>query len=275
MGCVRSDCSYKTTSGISRSKNMDQFSQFIVTNWVLVLALVIILALLVRSYIGPGAAKTLGVMEAVKLINHKDAVVVDVRTDKEFAGGHILNAIHIPLGVFESKIQELDAYKDRPVIMSCQSGNRSSRALGLLKKRGFNEVYNLGGGVMAWQNANLPLTKKPTPKPQASEVKKKITEAETLEPGKTAQGGASVTVYITRLCPFCARAIGLLKNKGIAYQEVDISNNPRLREEMESRAKRQSVPQIFIGDTHVGGWDDMLALEQGGELDAMLGLCAG
>ena len=145
---------------------MNQLEQFILTNWVLVLALIVVLALLVRSYVG--GAKGLGAMEAVKLINHNNAVVVDVRTDSEFQGGHILNAIHIPLGMFESKINELDAYKERPIIMSCHSGNRSGRALALLKKRGFTDVYNLSGGILAWQNANLPLTTKATVKPTAS-----------------------------------------------------------------------------------------------------------
>lgn len=151
---------------------MNQLSQFIVTNWVLVLALFLILALLVRSYVGPGAARGLGAMEAVKLINHNNAIVVDVRTDKEFQSGHILNAVHIPLGVFESKIHDLDGYKDRPIIASCQSGNRSGRALALLKKRGFANIYNLSGGIMAWQNANLPLTTKASVKPKALEEKK-------------------------------------------------------------------------------------------------------
>jgi rhodanese-related sulfurtransferase len=146
---------------------MDQLVQFILTNWVLVLALIVILALLARSY--AGGARALGVMEAVKLINHNNAVVVDVRTDSEFQGGHILNSIHIPLGMFESKMNDLDPYKERPIIMSCQSGNRSGRALALLKKRGFTDVYNLSGGILAWQNANLPLSKQVT-KPPVSEA---------------------------------------------------------------------------------------------------------
>ena len=109
-------------------------------------------------------------MEAVALINHDNALVVDVRTESEFQNGHILNAMHMPLGMFESKIQDLDAYKDRPIIASCQSGNRSGRAISLLKKRGFTNIYNLNGGVMAWQNANLPLTTEVSGKPKTDKA---------------------------------------------------------------------------------------------------------
>ena len=149
---------------------MNQLSQFITTNWMLVLALIVILALLARTYVGPGVSKGIGAMEAVALINHNNALVVDVRTESEFQNGHILNAMHIPLGMFESKMQDLDAYKDRPIIASCQSGNRSGRALSLLKKRGFSKIYNLNGGVMAWQNANLPLTTETSGKPKTDKA---------------------------------------------------------------------------------------------------------
>lgn len=149
---------------------MSQLSQFVAANWVLVLALIVILVLLARTYVGPGVSRGVGAMEAVSMINHDNAVIVDVRTESEFQDGHILNAIHIPLGMFESKIQDLDSYKDRPIIASCQSGNRSGRALSLLKKRGFTNIYNLNGGIMAWRNANLPLTKQASVKPKASKT---------------------------------------------------------------------------------------------------------
>lgn len=139
---------------------LKQLIEFVAVNWMLVLALVVILALIVRSYIGPGSRAGLRPMDAVRLVNHENAVVVDVRTDQEFQAGHILNAIHIPLGAFEARMNELDKYKGRPIVMSCQSGNRSGRAIAILKKRGFDKIYNLTGGIMAWQNASLPLTKK-------------------------------------------------------------------------------------------------------------------
>ena len=80
-----------------------------------------------------------------------------------------------------------------------------------------------------------------------------------------------ITIYTTPLCPYCARAKGLLKRKNASFIEVDVSDDPALREAMRTRAGgRNSVPQIFIGATHVGGCDDIHALESHGKLDAML-----
>ncbi len=80
-----------------------------------------------------------------------------------------------------------------------------------------------------------------------------------------------VDIYTTRYCPFCVRAKALLTKKGVAFTEIDIGNEPDRREEMVSRAKgRQTVPQIFVGDTHVGGSDDLHALDRAGKLDPLL-----
>jgi glutaredoxin 3 len=80
-----------------------------------------------------------------------------------------------------------------------------------------------------------------------------------------------ITIYTTPLCPYCARAKGLLKRKNASFIEIDVSDDAALREAMRTRAGgRNSVPQIFIGATHVGGCDDIHALESQGKLDAML-----
>jgi glutaredoxin 3 len=82
----------------------------------------------------------------------------------------------------------------------------------------------------------------------------------------------NVVVYTTRRCPFCVRAVNLLNTKGVGFKEIDVEHSPQLREEMEQKAKRKTVPQIFIGDVHVGGCDDMYELEDRGRLDVLLGL---
>ena len=80
-----------------------------------------------------------------------------------------------------------------------------------------------------------------------------------------------VEIYTTQTCPYCQMAKGLLKKKGVAYKEIDVGGNPTLRAAMTQRAAgRTSVPQIFIGGAHVGGCDDIHALDAGGKLDAML-----
>lgn len=82
---------------------------------------------------------------------------------------------------------------------------------------------------------------------------------------------AKVIMYCTEVCPYCVRAEHLLRRKGI--QEIDkirIDLHPERGEEMTQRTGRRTVPQIYINDTHVGGYDDMAALDQAGELDKML-----
>lgn len=80
-----------------------------------------------------------------------------------------------------------------------------------------------------------------------------------------------VVMYSTRFCPYCVRARMLLEQKNVPYTDIRIDEHPDRRPEMEQRAQRTSVPQIFIGDEHVGGCDDLFALEAAGELDRKLG----
>lgn len=80
-----------------------------------------------------------------------------------------------------------------------------------------------------------------------------------------------VEIYTTPICPYCHAAKRLLDRKGVAYREIDVSRDVALREQMVQRARgRRTVPQIFVGDTHVGGSDDLHALDQAGKLDALL-----
>lgn len=81
---------------------------------------------------------------------------------------------------------------------------------------------------------------------------------------------ADTTIYLTRWCPFCTRAIALLDSKQLEYTAIDVDANPALRQEMMTRSERRTVPQIFIGETHVGGCDELFALEREGKLDALL-----
>ena len=82
---------------------------------------------------------------------------------------------------------------------------------------------------------------------------------------------AHVTIYTTRFCPYCLRAKALLGRKGAAFEEIDVGGDPALRRQMTERAHgRVTVPQIFIGGAHVGGSDDLHALERAGRLDPLL-----
>lgn len=97
--------------------------------------------------------------EAVMLINHDHALMLDVRNPDEFSGGHIADARNIPLSALPDRLAELEDYKDKPILVNCQGGVRSISACGVLKKAGFSKLYNLDGGINAWNQANLPVVK--------------------------------------------------------------------------------------------------------------------
>jgi glutaredoxin 3 len=81
-----------------------------------------------------------------------------------------------------------------------------------------------------------------------------------------------ILIYTTKICPYCVMAKRLLDKKGATYTEINVDNQTGLREEMMRKTKRRTVPQIYIGDLHVGGFDELYALEQQKKLDALLGL---
>lgn len=140
---------------------MDQLITFIPNHLMLFAALVIILGLLIHNLLGTQLSGfgSLSPSEATMLINRKNAVVLDVREDAEYKTGHILNSIHIPQSALKTRMGELEKHKNKPIIVGCRSGNRSGPACAQLKKQGFETVHNLKGGIMGWQNANLPLVK--------------------------------------------------------------------------------------------------------------------
>jgi glutaredoxin 3 len=81
---------------------------------------------------------------------------------------------------------------------------------------------------------------------------------------------SGVVIYSSDWCPYCIRAKQLLGSKGVAYEEIKVDGKPDVRAEMTRKARQTSVPQIWIGGTHVGGCDDLYALERAGRLDALL-----
>ena len=129
---------------------------------VLILAFLGTLGLLVFLEVGRrfSGIKSVGPVEATQLNNREDAIFLDIRDDSEYRSGHIPGTIHIPLKQLPERVSELEKYRGRPVIACCRSGNRSTSAGSILAKHGFERVYNLGGGIAAWQSANLPVSKK-------------------------------------------------------------------------------------------------------------------
>jgi rhodanese-related sulfurtransferase len=140
---------------------MQHLFEFVVHNWILFLALVVILALLIMN---TARGKLLGFTElkpaeAVRLINSAEPLLLDVREANEFDNGHINGARHISVGELDERISELEDWRERDILIYCRSGQRSARAAAVLKRHGFTRLHKLDGGIMAWQSANLPVSR--------------------------------------------------------------------------------------------------------------------
>ena len=135
--------------------------QFILDNIVLVLVACLSSVMLLWPLFGNRlrGVKEVGIAEALQMINHKNAIVLDVCEESEFNAGHILNSKSIPYGKLGERIGELERYREQPIVVVCRSGQRSTAACALLGKQGFSQAYNLAGGMLSWRKANLPLEK--------------------------------------------------------------------------------------------------------------------
>ena len=138
---------------------MQQLIEFTMNHWILVAAFLLTSGLLIHNLL-QGSKGSVGPQEATDLINHQDALVVDVRPAADFHKGHIINAVNLPINGFSNQISTLSKHRDKPVIITCRSGSQSQAACTQLRKQGFEKVFNLRGGLLAWQNANLPVTRK-------------------------------------------------------------------------------------------------------------------
>ena len=134
--------------------------EFIAQNILLVaVALVSGTLLLTLSFRRPGGARAVTATQAAMLVNRENAQFIDVREPSEYVGGHLSDSRNIPAGSLSERVGELEAFKDRPLILVCQSGARSAEACTALAKQGFTRVHSLEGGVAAWTEAGLPLKK--------------------------------------------------------------------------------------------------------------------
>jgi rhodanese-related sulfurtransferase len=106
------------------------------------------------------AGREVSVVEAVQLINRKDALVIDLRDTGEYEAGHIAGARHVPEKQLAERLKDLEKFKGRPLIVVCRTGTRSGVAVQVLRRNGFAEAVSLGGGVGAWDQAGMPLEKR-------------------------------------------------------------------------------------------------------------------
>lgn len=137
---------------------MDRFLEFSNNHMLLVFGLLVSFFVLVFSELRRKASGLINIeaTEAVKLINN-DAAVIDLRSADAYSRAHIVNARNIPFDEFEAKKSQLDKLKNKPVLAVCDAGVTSNRAVGTLRKAGFENVYGLKGGMAGWSQAGLPV----------------------------------------------------------------------------------------------------------------------
>jgi rhodanese-related sulfurtransferase len=133
--------------------------KFIIDNWMLMAVALASGSLLLWPVIQGATTLGLSAAGAVQLINREKAVVIDVCEAEEFAAGHVGGAKNIPLNQLETKLTSTVKNKSLPLILVCQTGARSGRAVDIVKKLGYEQAQSLGGGLKAWRMANLPVEK--------------------------------------------------------------------------------------------------------------------
>ena len=136
---------------------MDRLFDFVANHWWLVgIWGAFLLALLWDNNRRSGLS--VSTSQATRMANSEDAVFVDIRDSKDFNAGHIANAVNIPFSALASRMNELDKYKDKPLILVCKSGQTVNMAGKTLREKGFN-VVRMSGGMMEWSNQNLPVVR--------------------------------------------------------------------------------------------------------------------
>ena len=137
------------------------FLSFLEKNWPLVLVFLLsggmLLWPLLQRQLRP--VREIGTLDATRLINTANPIVLDVREPREFVGGRLPNAMHVPLSQIKDRSAELAKFVSRPVIVYCDRGMRGGAAASALGKLGFKEVQSLRGGLRAWKEAGLPTQK--------------------------------------------------------------------------------------------------------------------
>lgn len=137
---------------------MALFLEFFAQQWVLFAALLAVVVMLVMHETRK-SGPSLTPQQAINLVNAEDGVFVDLRDAAEYKAGHIVDALHIPATKLGARMDELNKFKQRPVILVCKMGQSAGAAGKQLKTAGFEKVYKMGGGMMEWGNLQLPTVK--------------------------------------------------------------------------------------------------------------------
>jgi len=140
---------------------MGDLVTFLLDHYILTSAFIVLLVMLI---VGELKGRVLGykevvVNEAVRLINHEDALVIDAREEGLYKSGHIVNALNIPVGLMDSKLGELESHRDKPIILVCRTGQVAARGCVELSRKEFKNLFKLRGGMLSWTDAGMPTVK--------------------------------------------------------------------------------------------------------------------
>ena len=219
---------------------------FIQNNWMLILVAFLSGAMLVWPLVQRrfSTMKDIGNLNATHLINHKDAVLLDVRETKEYEGGRLPNAVHIPLSQLDGRAAELVKSRAGRWSRTAPAGTRSRMAAARWRSRASRT------STTSW-----------------------VASTHGRAPGSRWKDEMQPRSRCTRrsVCPYCIQAERLLRAKGVAaIAKIRVDLDPRRGGAMMEKTGRRTVPQIYIGDFHVGGYEDLVALDRSGRLEALL-----
>jgi rhodanese-related sulfurtransferase len=138
---------------------MELFLEFATQQWLLVAALLAVIGMLI-AHESRKAGPSLSPQQAINLVNREGGVFVDLRDAKAYQQGHIVDALHIPMAKLKDRSQELQSYREKPVILVCNVGQQAGAASRQLKESGFGKVYKMSGGMMEWSSLQLPTVSK-------------------------------------------------------------------------------------------------------------------
>jgi rhodanese-related sulfurtransferase len=136
---------------------MQQLAEFALNHWMLVTAFCALVGILAANLLA--SAGGISPLAAVAMINRAGAVVVDIRSSQDFAGGHIVDAVNIPLADLRNAADRLKKHNGKPLLVCCAAGHQAGQGVRDLKALGFSDVHVLKGGIAGWRSDNLPLAK--------------------------------------------------------------------------------------------------------------------
>jgi rhodanese-related sulfurtransferase len=138
---------------------MDRVIEFSINHWPLVFSFVVLAILALNIEIKRASGSALNTRETTLKINNEEARIIDIRESKDFKTGHIVDAINIPLLKLDSRMNELEKYKNKPLIVVCNLGQQAGAAVKKLETAGFEQVFKLSGGMSSWRAESLPVVR--------------------------------------------------------------------------------------------------------------------